>query len=112
MKGIMSTAGSVLLLVTVVAGLTLLSGCMPPKPAEKEVVASINCPCCGGTAILMSDKGAEQKGHVCVFCKQEWSRAQAYSGTGWVTVCEACDKVIGACPSCLAKIEAAQKAAS
>ena len=44
MKRIMSTAGSVLLLVTVVSGLTLLSGCMPPRPAEKEVVASIITP--------------------------------------------------------------------
>lgn len=112
MKAIVSTVGTVLLLAAVVAGLSLLSGCVPPKPAEKDVVASINCPCCGGTVTLMSDKGAEKTGHVCIFCKEEWTRAQAYSGTGWVTVCEACDKVLGACPKCLAKIEAAKKATS
>lgn len=112
MKTLGGSLGAVLLLVTVVAGMTLVSGCVPPKPAEKEVVASINCPCCGGTVTLMSDKGAEKVGHVCIFCKEEWTRTQAYAGTGWVTVCEACDKVIGACPSCLAKIEAAKKATS
>jgi hypothetical protein len=112
MKAIVRTVGTVLLLAALVAGLSLLSGCVPPKPAEKEVVASINCPVCGGTAILMSDKGAEKMGHVCMFCKEEWTRAQAYSGTGWVTVCEACDKVLGVCPNCLAKVKAAQKATS
>jgi len=107
MKKLMSVTTLAILSLAVVGALVLLSGCVPPKPGAKQVVSSINCPECGSTAILMSDKGAEKMEHICLFCKEVWTRAAAYSGTGWVTFCEKCDKVLGACPKCLEKIKAA-----
>ena len=99
-------------LVLFAGALVLLPGCGPVAPTSKAVVQTIDCPLCGGTAVLASDKGAENKEHVCLFCKEVWDRLDAYSGTGWVTVCEKCDKVIGGCPSCQKKRDEARKASS
>jgi hypothetical protein len=102
---------TILALVLVTGALVVLSGCAPPKPAANQVVETINCPSCGGSVVLMSDKGAEGKEHVCLYCKEVWDRVDAYSGTGWVTVCQKCDKVVGACPACMEKMKAAKPAA-
>jgi len=113
MKPVASVSVVAVLAVVLLAGaVTLLPGCRPVSPTSRAVVATINCPDCGGRAVLVSDKGADAKDHVCLFCKEVWDRLDAYSGTGWVTVCEKCDKVIGTCPSCQKKIEEARKASS
>ncbi len=113
MKPLKSLKILAMLALVVVAGAVLItSGCRPVAPQGGVVVQSIACPDCGGAVVLQPAKGAEGMKHVCMFCKETWDRVAAYSDSGWVTVCENCDEVIGACPSCQKKIAEAKKAAS
>jgi hypothetical protein len=113
MKALVSMGGiGVFALVLSGIALVALSGCKAVQPTAMEVVQTINCPDCGGTAVLMPAKGAESKEHICLFCKETWKREKAYADSGWVTVCEKCDKVLGVCPQCQAKIKAAEGKAS
>jgi hypothetical protein len=103
---------AVLGLVVAAATLLLTSGCRPVAPQVGAVVESMECCGCGGKLVLQPAKGAESMDHVCMFCKETWDRLAAYSDSGWVTVCEKCDKVVSACPECQKKMEDAMKAAS
>lgn len=113
MKPLKSLKILAMLALVVVAGAVLLtSGCRPVAPQVGAVVESMECCGCEGKLVLKPSKGAEDMEHACMFCKETWDRIAAYSDSGWVTVCEDCDKVVSMCPACKKKIEEAKKAAS
>ena len=113
MKALKSAHVTAMLALVVVAGAVLLtSGCRPVAPRVGAVVESMECCGCGGKLVLQPAEGAEGMDHVCMFCRETWDRTAAYSDSGWVTVCEKCDKVVSMCPECQKKIEEAAKAAS